>query len=98
MSTERESKSFFSPFNFPVLFHFPPFSFLRSSFSPFFLISPFLSDISIARLLPPCLRGELEHMCATQCVCVCVVHVYVLRVRSLHVTLTGTKQVQAKWI
>ena len=79
--------------------HFPFTASLRLSLPNIFISSLLPSDISIALLLPRRLRGELEHMCVSRSVFVrSAVRAYVLWVLSLHVTLTGTKQVQAKWI
>lgn len=64
-----------------------------------FISSLLPSDISIALLLPRRLRGALEHMCVSRSVFVqSGVRASVSWVHFLHVTLVGTKQVQAKWI
>lgn len=80
-------------FCFTLLYSLPP------SLPNISISSLLSSDISIALLLPRCLWGELEHMCVSRFVFVRRrVRAYVLWVRSLHVTLVGTKQVQAKWL
>lgn len=74
-----------------IIYHSPSLSilniFLKTSSFSHSMIPDFLPNISIAALVSHHLRGEHEHMCMTRCVC-----------RSRQTTLTGTKQVRAKWI